>query len=74
MDNGFGLRPTPKGGAVAKLPRRTAHAVHALLEASRELNMPVTSREIVIYDEEARDARSTGAALREANQIGRAHV
>jgi hypothetical protein len=52
------------------LPRRTAHAAHALLCATRELSMPATAAEVVLYDEEALSARCTGAALREAARRG----
>jgi hypothetical protein len=52
------------------IPRRTAHATHALLTASKEHNMPVTAAEVCIYDEEALSVRSTGSALREARVRG----
>lgn len=55
---------------VAKLPSRTAHALHALLATSIERNMPVTSAEVVIYDEEAFSAKDTGEALKHAKRLG----
>lgn len=55
---------------VSALPRRVAHATHALLEASREHNMPVKAGEVVIYDIEALDARTTGRALSRAQRLG----
>lgn len=58
------------GRNVGSLPPRVAHAMHALIVASVEHNMPVTAGEIVIYDEEARNATATGAALREARAYG----
>lgn len=54
---------------VDALPRRTAHATHALLVASTEHKSPVTAAEVCIYDSEALSARSTGAALREARRL-----
>lgn len=62
--------PTPEPGLVAQLPRRVAHAVHALLFATKDLNMPPTSAEIVIYDEESSSAQETAAALRQAQKLG----
>lgn len=53
---------------VAAFPRRTAHALHALLVATAEIGAPATASEILIYDEEAFSARQTGAALREARR------
>jgi hypothetical protein len=55
---------------VEKLPRRTAHAVHALIESSRQANMPVTAAEAMLYDEEARSPRATGLALANARKLG----
>lgn len=55
---------------VADLPRRVAHATHALVEMSRERGMPVTAGEAVLYDEEALDARATGRALQRARDRG----
>jgi hypothetical protein len=51
-------------------PPRVAHVMHALIEASREANMPVTASEVQVYDEEALTARSTGAALSRARDYG----
>lgn len=51
---------------VDALPRRTAHALYALLATSRDLRMPPTAAEICHYDEEAVSVRATAAALREA--------
>lgn len=59
-----------KAATVAALPRRTAHAMHALVYAGIELNMPVTAAEVCIYDSEAPNIVSTGAALREARERG----
>ena len=44
--------------------------MHALLVASKELNMPVRACEIVFYDEEAFSARGTGMALAHARTLG----
>lgn len=55
---------------VDALPRRTAHAMHALFEASRELRMPPTAAETCVYDEEAVSVKATAAALREAQRRG----
>lgn len=60
---------------VASLPRRTAHALYALLaigeDNTRELTrqMP-TSAEVLLYDPESLSARSTGAALTHAARLG----
>jgi hypothetical protein len=53
---------------VAALPRRVAHATHALLAAAGQ--MPLKASEILLYDVEALSAASTGAALREAARKG----
>jgi hypothetical protein len=53
---------------VGRLPRRVAHAVHALLEAGG--SMPLKASEIVTYDAEALSEKSTAAALREARRHG----
>ena len=62
--------PSNSVGFVAALPRRTAHAVHALMACSRDLNMPVTAAEICLYDEEAQSVRGTGNALAHARRLG----
>lgn len=54
---------------VAALPRRTAHALHALLTCNND-GIPSIASEIVIYDSEARSSKATAAALREASQRG----
>lgn len=54
---------------VAELPRRTAHALHALIVTTRELGMPPTAAEVLIYDEESFSARQTARALREAGRL-----
>lgn len=59
-----------KAALVAALPRRTAHALHALLEASAALHMPPTAAEVVVYDAEAANVRGTAAALRHAQRLG----
>lgn len=64
--NQGGERPT----LVDFLPRRTAHATYALLEAAREHATPVTAAEVMIYDSEAVNPRGTAAALREAARRG----
>lgn len=66
----FANRRTPPDAAeqVARLSRRTAHAAFALLEASRELNMPVKASEVIIYDVEALSTQSTGRALSAARR------
>lgn len=55
-------------------PRRVAHAVHALMEVRNDVNIgpygPFKASEIVLYDAEALSARSTAAALREAQKFG----
>ena len=59
--------------AVAALPRRTAHALHALLEVEHDPSLeggPFLASEVVVYDEEALTARSTAAALRAAQRLG----
>lgn len=56
--------------AVAALPRRTAHALYALLESSREANMPVTAAEAMLYDDEAMSPQGTGQALANARRLG----
>lgn len=56
--------PADAAEQVAALPRRTAHAVFALLEAQRQDGYgPFKASEVVIYDSEARSAVSTGRAL-----------
>lgn len=70
----YGARPlpcytvlmTPYDDEVRLLSRRVSHATHALLVASKEHNMPVTSAEVVIYDAEALGVVATAAALRAA--------
>lgn len=52
---------------VAELPRRVAHATHALISRGRDAGMPVTAAEVCEYDEEAVSVRATAAALREAS-------
>lgn len=58
---------------VEDLPRRVAHATHALLVASREFGqtsgMP-TALEVLVYDGESLSVRSTSAALRAAAARG----
>lgn len=62
---------------VDALPRRAAHAVHALMEVRNDLTFgpygPYKAAEIVLYDAEAMSARGTAAALREAKKFGLAH-
>lgn len=48
---------------VDNLSRRVAHAVYALVAASREHKMPVTAQEIMLYDSEAVSTKATGTAL-----------
>lgn len=56
---------------VAELPRRTAHAVAALLIASKDKNSsPLSAAEIMLYDDEATGPRATGNALAHARQLG----
>lgn len=55
---------------VTRLPRRTAHAAHALIVASNTLQMPVTAVEVMVYDEEALTLMSTTAALTHARRAG----
>jgi hypothetical protein len=62
--------PTGGGVVVDDLPRRTAHALYALLCASTEQNAPPTAAEACIYDEEAPNAQGTGQALRNGHRLG----
>lgn len=56
---------------VEGLPRRTAHALHGLLEwCHNNPNMPPTSAEAQLYDGEALSARQTAAGLRHAHRLG----
>jgi hypothetical protein len=59
---------------VDALPRRTAHATHALMAAGSIAygngSGPFTAAEVCIYDGEALTVRSTAAALREAAKWG----
>lgn len=65
-------RPTPKDAAeqVVALPRRTAHAAHALLTTIREDGGPVKASEVVVYDSEALGVNSTASALQSARRHG----
>lgn len=59
---------------VSALPRRTAHAVHALLAIRNDPSLgpygPFKASEVVLYDSEALSARSTGRALAHALRLG----
>lgn len=57
---------------VAELPRRTAHALYALLAYARDKQVtgPFYAHEIVFYDPEATSTRSTGRALGYALKLG----
>lgn len=59
---------------VEQLPRRVAHAVHALMAVRDDANIgpygPFLASEVVLYDGEAVSARATAAALREAKKFG----
>lgn len=55
---------------VEELPRRTAHAAHALLVASGEHGGPPTAAEVCIYDEESLSPLATGQALHGAYMRG----
>jgi hypothetical protein len=55
---------------VAALPRRTAHAAFALLDAVLELNMPPTAAEICTFDIESLGVRETANALASAKRHG----
>lgn len=59
---------------VEDFPRRVAHAVHALMEVRNDVTFgpygPYKASEVVLYDGEALSARSTAAALREAQKLG----
>lgn len=64
---------TPPDAAeqVAAFPRRTAHAVFALLEAQRQDGYgPFKASEIVTYDSEAISAVATGRALFHGLKLG----
>lgn len=67
--------PAPEHVAyVASLPRRTAHALYALvylpkLEPHNPYG-PYTAREVQLYDSEAITARQTAAGLRDGQQRG----
>lgn len=60
---------------VESLPRRTAHAAHALLECASDLSgekarsVP-TAAEVMLYDVEALSVRATGRALAAAASLG----
>lgn len=63
--------PAPAPGDVAKLSRRVAHAVYAMLACTKDRgNMPSTAAEIVVFDEEASSAQETAAALKQAQKLG----
>lgn len=60
---------------VEALPRRVAHAVHALLQTANIMESngsgPFTAAEVCVYDSyEAYSPRHTAAALREAQKLG----
>jgi hypothetical protein len=55
---------------VAALSRRVAHASHALLVSAKENGMPVTSAEVMIYDEESFSVVQTSRSLVEAHRRG----
>lgn len=59
---------------VNALPRRVAHAVHALMEVRNDVTVGpyghFKASEVVLYDSEALTARHTGTALREAQKLG----
>lgn len=56
---------------VAALPRRTAHALHALLELEKHpVTQIPTAAEVMLYDMEADSPRGTAAALRHAAKLG----
>lgn len=59
------VRPKPADAVeqVAALPRRTAHAAHALLACCADLRGPAKVGEVILYDEEALSTRATAAAL-----------
>lgn len=63
-----------QGAYVAALPRRVAHAMHALLAASSAYGAgqgPHTAAEVCVYDShEAYSPRHTGQALRQAQARG----
>lgn len=66
-------RQTPPDAAeqVAALPRRTAHAAHALLATTRELGYgPLLASEIIVHDSEATSSHATGSALASACRYG----
>lgn len=65
-------RPVPADAAeqVAALPRRTAHAAYALYAWINDNMGPARTSEVVVYDKEALDARSTGRALAAAKRVG----
>jgi hypothetical protein len=55
---------------VDELPRRTAHALHALLACAKDIGGPVIASEVVLYDSEAPNARGTAQALRAGARRG----
>lgn len=65
-------RPVPADAAeqVAALPRRTAHAAYALHAWIRDYTGPARASEVVLYDKEALDVRSTARALGAAKKLG----
>ena len=57
--------------AAAALPRRVAHALHALLEAGAAAGVAlVASSAVCAYDAEAKNVRATAAALTQAKRLG----
>lgn len=55
---------------VEDLSRRVAHVTHALIVATKELHMPVTAQEVMVYDSEAPSLMSTSAGLSHARRQG----
>ncbi len=59
---------------VSTLPRRTAHAAHALVACSTELGAHERSvpsaAEVILYDAEALSVQATGSALAHAARKG----
>lgn len=66
----FRKTPTDAAEQVAALPRRTAHAAHALIACSEFMNGAVTAAEVVVFDSESLSSSATRSALLTAQRYG----
>lgn len=59
---------------VEALPRRVAHATHAVMAVCNDQDLgpygPFRASEVVLYDGESLSARETGRALADASRLG----